>query len=151
MRWIVIAAAVVFAGNALAAGEGDHGLEVNHLGIFVEPGLVADLFLGNAANDVLERGAPKKGLVVGIDPDAFFASDLPQRLTGDVGVVKDLRVGRGNQQTQRFAEDAKVGDVLSDLVKNLLQQGGEFRDDLVDLGEVDPDAALTDGVDELSA
>ena len=31
MRWIVIAAAVVFAGNALAAGEGDHGLEVNHL------------------------------------------------------------------------------------------------------------------------
>ena len=125
------------------------GFEIDHFGIFIEPGRVRNFFFGRAANDAFERFGLQKGFGVGIDPDALFAPDLPQRLPRHIGMIEHLRVGRGNQQPHGLAEHVQIFDVAFDFGKHLVHEIGKFGYEIGDLCYVDPDAPLLDGIDQL--
>ncbi|VVT03556.1 hypothetical protein RHIZ404_200113 [Rhizobium sp. EC-SD404] len=127
------------------------GLEVVDAGMRIEPGLVGHLFLGAAADDVFEILRLQEGLAVRVDVDPLFPANLPERLAGNIGVVEDLGVGRGDQEAHRLADDLHFGNLRADFGEHLVQQCAEFRDHVVHRGDVDPDATLAHRIDELLA
>ena len=121
--------------------------KVVDLRVFVIPGLVGDFLLGDAADDVFDLARLQEGKGGGIDIDALLAPDLPQGLAGHIGMIEDLRLGRGHEHADRMLEGFEAGHVALELVEHLFEKHGEAAVDGIELRHVDPQPAGLDQIE----
>lgn len=83
--------------------------------------------------------------------DTFLAADLPQRLTGGIEMVIDLRVRRGNDDAIEARECFIAAEIAIDFGEDVVEKLGISLVDLPDAEKMNPHPALADRFDDLLA